>query len=194
MGEVGDIKTSDLIVCCGASCCVSSLLCNNCIGCTSEGLFLCCRFDQKFCRPVSGTNEDKIICILVDQKVNIVKPTVCCLSQQQICCLDVRAAFPCNKKVPCIQTLIPGCILCVNYEMKPGCLKKWKDTLPASYFENDNPKSKDPNVIIIQQQQPPQQVVTMQPQQQQNLVLLQQQQPPQVVMQRGNGQSYVVQQ
>ena len=55
------------------------------------------------------------------------------------CCCDNRCAFPCDKEVPCVFTVLPGCVLCVNGQCAMACcekLEKLKIDHVAGYVPN----------------------------------------------------------
>jgi hypothetical protein len=180
----GDVPVGELRVLIGNGCGVTSCLCNkHCIGCTSEGMVTCLRWEAKGCRPVYGKNVHQTCCVLCNGGAECVKPQTCCLLQQQFCCLDSRCALPCTKEVPCICTGLPGCVCCVNYKMQFGCCKKWNELIPQEELTPSMQGSGGGNTTIINvvEQHPPQPVMMVrQPVVQQQYVVAQQQ--PQMLM------------
>jgi hypothetical protein len=154
--EEGAVSTGELTVVCGYCCGITSLLCTNCIGCTSEGMALCLRWECKGCRRVKQKNAHKTCCILCQGGQECVVPQTCCLVQQQFFCLDQRCAFPSTKEAPCIVTVLPGCTLCVAYKPKVACCKKLKVLTPDNFTA---PAPAEGTTIVVIQQPPQVQMV-----------------------------------
>ena len=153
--EEGAVSTGELIVVCGYCCGITSLLCSDCIGCTSEGMALCWRWECKGCRRVTQQNSHKTCCILCHGGQECVVPQTCCLVQQQCFCLDMRCAFPCTKETPCLFTAL-GCTLCVAYKPKLACCKKLKVLTPDNFAM---PAPAEGTTIVVIQQPPQVQMV-----------------------------------
>jgi len=102
--ELGDVKVEELIPYYSCCCVIESFYCKfpDCIGCTNNETLLCCQQKCACLKPVTEKSEDGICCIVNKNNCNIVMPTTCFSATTQCCCFDYRAAFPCNKKVPCL--------------------------------------------------------------------------------------------
>mmetsp|Transcript_79584 Transcript_79584/g.184733 ORF Transcript_79584/g.184733 Transcript_79584/m.184733 type:complete len:150 (+) Transcript_79584:86-535(+) len=134
MAEVTDVNVADLIVC-GACCCsISSLFCKfpDCLGCKVEGICCCCQVEQGCCKCINpgAANEQKCV-VCLEGGTYCVAPTTCCQEQAQVCFLDVRGAFPCTEKVPCLCTCLPFCVIWADGKCTMQCCKKGSDLIPS---------------------------------------------------------------
>jgi len=103
--ETGKVDPFGLSPVCATCCVITSLYTDwpECIGCSLSGELLCFRNDIMCCKR--GLGEDEC-CAFFKGATLCVSPSVCCKFQQQYCCTDSRAAFPCDPDyVPCLFTL-----------------------------------------------------------------------------------------
>ena len=122
---VDSTKTNigELIPFTALACCISS--CNfdfpACIGCDVKSVALCLEAEFKCCKPTTG--DDKYCCILFDGAYRLIWPTTCLKAVTSCCCLDMRAAFPCDEEIPCLVTLC--CLtLCYKSECNLNCVRR----------------------------------------------------------------------
>ena len=109
----GTPKQEDMIPF-GACCCTilhCYLKCPECVGCYTQGVFTCCELETLCCKTGWG-DENAAICLLGRGEAELIAPTTCCKIQEQLCCLNVVAAMPCDDEVPCMIGLCG--ITCVN--------------------------------------------------------------------------------
>ena len=190
--ERGGIPVGKLIPIYGELCCTTSLICENCIGCTGRDTCLCLSMQNKCCRTVSGETANDTCCVIVEGSCELVVPKTCCYTQNQCFCIDERGAFPCTKQSPAVCTILPFCTIFP----KIGCCMKMQDLYPDIFLKAGGATNitiqTAPQPQMVMQQ--PQMVMQQQPQmmmQQQPGMVMQQQPPQQVQMQRAN--NYVVQ-
>jgi len=105
---MGDYDTTKMILCSGCFCTQSLLYTDmpECIGCSGKSDCLC--IQEQFClRPgvpplLCSSDDDAVICQLGLGicSVGLKRPTGCCKSQGQTCCVVSGAALPCDEDVP----------------------------------------------------------------------------------------------
>jgi len=123
--DLTEVEVGELNVCCGLCCSLCSFFCRfpDCCGCKIDGICCCLQCEESMCKVINKDNDARICCIVMDGGSYCVKPTVCCQSQQHCFCIDTRTACPRTEKVPCIFTLLPFCVTCVDWECKVNCCK-----------------------------------------------------------------------
>ena len=87
--------------CCAISSCIFDW--PDCLGLVCEGTVLCFEGNFKACR-VSQIQGKCCICLEADCYCK--SPTTCIKCVKQVCCLDIRCAFPCEKEVLIIIIII----------------------------------------------------------------------------------------
>lgn len=93
-----------------------------CFGIESKSVCCCLSIDALLCKCVS--KDPKICCIFQRTDCVCISPSTCIKGVNQCCCFDSRCAFPCDKDVPCIVSLLPFCTCCVNWGFKiTWCMK-----------------------------------------------------------------------
>lgn len=110
---------SELIAFSACCCCITSCYCvaPKCISGYSKGVFMCFEIESLLCQP--GQREGSL-CTCFRGEVECIRPYTCAKISQQICCCDMRCAFPCDEEVPCMVTLY-GLTCFKDYAFKPGC-------------------------------------------------------------------------
>jgi len=93
------------------------------MGCKSEGTCTCISSE---CVALTASDEvndgtGNKCCICFQGGVYGVRPETCCHGHTRLCCLDVRYAFPCVEKVPCLFTILPFCVCCANNQAVMTC-------------------------------------------------------------------------
>ena len=53
-------------------------------------------------------------------ELECIKPTTCVKMTEQVCCVDMRCAFPCDDEVPCALTVL-GLTCCYDFQPKCSC-------------------------------------------------------------------------
>lgn len=121
------IDQTDLIVCSGCICCMTTFYNKvpDCIGasgkseCCCISQELCCKFGASplFC---SGAEEGaccRLGCVCC--AISLKSPTTCCKGQSHCCCIIGSCAFPTDEEIPCIVAdsflmCYPKCGCCVQ--------------------------------------------------------------------------------
>jgi hypothetical protein len=70
-----------------------------CLGTYAKGVVVCCKVEMMMCK--AGFDEGSL-CQCMKSDIEIIKPTICCKLDWQLCCLDARTAVPCDDEVPCM--------------------------------------------------------------------------------------------
>jgi len=140
------MDVNELTVCSALLCTVTGCACKYPHYLTIGEDVLCCCFKSNMvcCKLYDERrNSEGKLCACSEGGCFLVKPTTCCQSQSQFCCLDTRCALPCTDQVPMICTCLPCCVLFPKF----GCFKKVKDlkevTLVEATAPQDKPKQKD---------------------------------------------------
>ncbi len=114
--ETGKVDILGLTPVCGLCCNIGSCYTDwpECCGMSCGGELLCGDCDFSCCkRGLSGRE----CCSCFKGQCACVSPQVCIKSQQQICCIDMRASLPCEpEEVPCILN-----VCFINFCYKWGC-------------------------------------------------------------------------
>ena len=103
--EDGQTGASELVPFYACCCFMSSCVCEypECVGAVAEGSVCCFEGNLKACR-ISSVADKWCICLEAD--VYLQSPKTCIKCVEQICCIDARCSFPCDKEeVPCLVTI-----------------------------------------------------------------------------------------
>jgi hypothetical protein len=128
---VDDVPVEELVPCCGECCSIASLFCSfpGCIGCTGQCGLLFCMCKYTCCKLLDCKDADKRCCTLDSCNMYLTYPNKCYECTGQYFCMDMRAAFPCTAKVPCIVNML-GLTCCAGWKCKVACCKKVGDLIP----------------------------------------------------------------
>jgi len=99
--RTGNVDFLDLIPCLGLCCCFLSCYTEmpDCLGTVCESTLCCVNLRSLLCKT---GKEENIYCKCISCEIDVIPCTVCVKSRSQICCLDLRAAFPPRDDFPCI--------------------------------------------------------------------------------------------
>jgi len=130
--DLSDVPVGKVRVWQACCCGICGLMCKypECLGGKAEGTCCCLQGENSCCKLIQEQNDDKICCICCDGGQYIVMPSTCVQSTNTCFCLDMRCAFPCTDKVPCICTLLPGCVIGASKSMKLACCPLVEDLYP----------------------------------------------------------------
>lgn len=129
--DVTDVPVEELRPVFATCCSICSLFCGfpSCIGCTGSTACFCLLCKYTYCKLLDCKDEDKRCCACDNCNCYLTYPNKIYECTGQYCFLDVRAAFPCTSKVPCLVTLC-GVTCCAQYKCKPGVCKKIGESIP----------------------------------------------------------------
>jgi hypothetical protein len=124
----GSGNLDDAIPCSACLCSISSCYFSfpACLSCYDKATCLCCETEAACCRLLCcEQNRKKETLCIIFEKTNLfcMWPTTCSKVTSQLCCLDTRCAFPCDKDVPCLCMPLPFCTCCVNFQCNISCCK-----------------------------------------------------------------------
>ena len=117
VSDTGQSDINDLIICNACACFIMSLYCKipDCLcGSYMNSTCLCCVTDASCCKVSKADGE---CCLCCSQTQKCITPTTCAKCINQVFCLDIRGALPCDKDVPCIIAS-GGIVCCYNYACK----------------------------------------------------------------------------
>lgn len=119
--DVTDVPVEEIRPCGGCCCGISGCFCGcpSCIGCVGQCTLLCCLCKFVNCKMLDCKDEDSRCCACYNCSQYLAFPNKLLECQEQVCCLDVRCAFPCTKKVPCVFGTL-GLICCADWKWV-GC-------------------------------------------------------------------------
>jgi len=111
------VDASDLTSCCALCCIICSLYPKfpACLGCHAKGDACCLQVESLLCKV--GVNDGSL-CMCCKSELECLVPTTCVKMTMQMCCIDMRCAFPCDDEVPCAVTIL-GLTCC--YDFSPQC-------------------------------------------------------------------------
>eukprot|EP00931_Biecheleriopsis_adriatica_P027319 TRINITY_DN16454_c0_g1_i2.p1 TRINITY_DN16454_c0_g1~~TRINITY_DN16454_c0_g1_i2.p1 ORF type:complete len:153 (+),score=26.48 TRINITY_DN16454_c0_g1_i2:99-557(+) len=125
--DIGEVPVGDLVPITAYCCCIGSCYCTwpECIGCVSEGTFLCCVESMTACKPVKQgeNNPNKVCCLCARSDIYLKPPDTCVACKGHTCCIDERCAMPCNEDVPCLCTFL-GLTCCYKWKCHVACCHK----------------------------------------------------------------------
>jgi len=126
---VEGVNTDDLCSVCALCCVILSCYPKfpECLGCHAKGVMTCIELETIMCK--TGV-ADGSICMCCKAELEIIKPTVCIKMTEQLFCLDLRCAVPCDDEVPCMIGLL-GLTCVKDYK----CLCKCGEKLTSSEEE-----------------------------------------------------------
>lgn len=130
--DVTDVPVEEVRPCCGYCCCIYSLFCGcpSCIGITGACTLLICQCKYTYCKLLDCKDEDSRCCAMCQLNWFLTAPNKLYECTGQYFCMDMRAAFPCTKKVPCVMAGF-GFTCCADFKCV-GCkfLTRLGDTIP----------------------------------------------------------------
>ena len=103
--RTGNVDFLDLIPCLGLCCCFLSCYTEmpDCLGTVCESTLCCVNVRSLLCKT---GKEEEIYCKCISCEIDVIPCSVCVKSRSQVCCLDLRAAFPPKDDFPCILNLL----------------------------------------------------------------------------------------
>lgn len=135
--DLTDVPVDKIRVCSAMCCSICGLFLQmpQCLGGKCSGSCLCLQIEESCCKIIGAENEDKICCVCCDGGTYCVKPKTCVEMQEQFFCIDSRCAFPCTEQVPCICTLLPGCVVCASKKVKIACCPLVGEVSPQTQIQ-----------------------------------------------------------
>jgi len=130
--DVTDVPVEELRPFFGLCCNICGLFCGfpSCIGMSGSTTCLCEQNKFVCCKLLDCKDEDSRCCACLQCNQYLTAPNKCYECTGQYCCLELRGAFPCTNKVPCVFGLC-GVMCCADYKWI-GCqfMPRLGDVIP----------------------------------------------------------------